>query len=146
MTLRIELRPHERILIGDCVVTNSDQRTRFVIEGHVPILREKDIMTAHAADTPAKRIYLSVQLMYTSREPRAHYEIYFALLSDFLRAAPSAKALIENINNQILTGNLYNALKDARKLINYEQDLVSNEKRSSALRKRGKANLQPARP
>ena len=146
MTLRIELKPHERILIGDCVVTNSDQRTRFVIEGHVPILREKDIMTAQAADTPAKRIYLSVQLMYTSREPRAHYEIYFALLSDFLRAAPSANDLIESINNQILTGNLYNALKDARKLITYEQDLVSNEKRRSALRKRGKANFQSARP
>jgi flagellar protein FlbT len=146
MTLRIELKPHERILIGDCVITNSDQRTRFVIEGHVPILREKDIMTAHTADTPGKRIYLSVQLMYTSRDPRAHYEIYFALLRDFLRAAPSARTLIENINNQILTGNLYNALKDARKLINYEQDLVSNEKRRSALRKRGKANLQPARP
>lgn len=146
MTLRIELKPHERILIGDCVVTNSDQRTRFVIEGHVPILREKDIMTAQTADTPGKRIYLSVQLMYTSRDPRAHYEIYFALLRDFLRAAPSARTLIENINNQILTGNLYNALKDARKLITYEQDLVSNEKRRSALRKRGKANLQPARP
>jgi flagellar protein FlbT len=146
MTLRIELKPHERILIGDCVVTNSDQRTRFVVEGHVPILREKDIMTAQAADTPAKRIYLSVQLMYTSRDPRAQYEIYFALLRDFLRAAPSANKLIENINNQILTGNLYNALKDARKLITYEQDLVSNEKRRSALRKRGKANIQPARP
>ena len=146
MTLRIELKPHERILIGDCVVTNSDQRTRFVIEGHVPILREKDIMTSEAADSPAKRIYLSVQLMYTSREPRAHYDIYFALLRDFLRAAPSAHELIESINNQILTGNLYNALKDARKLITYEQDLVSNEKRRSALRKRGKANLQPARP
>nr|QMS48199.1 blr5847 [uncultured bacterium] len=103
-------------------------------------------MTAQTADTPAKRIYLSVQLMYTSHEPRAHYEIYFALLRDFLRAAPSARTLIENINNQILTGDLYNALKDARKLITYEQDLVSNEKRRSALRKRGKANPQPARP
>lgn len=146
MTLRIELKPRERILIGDCVLTNSDQRTRFVIEGRVPILREKDIMTAKGADTPAKRIYLAVQLMYTSREPRAHYEIYFALLSDFLRAAPSARSLIENINNRILTGDLYNALKTARQLITYEQDLVSNEKRRTALRKRGKANLQSARP
>jgi len=146
MTLRIELRPRERILIGDCVITNSDQRTRFVIEGHVPILREKDIMTAQGADTPAKRIYLCVQLMYTSREPRAHYEIYFALLTEFVRAAPSAWPLIESINNQILTGNLYNALKDARKLITYEQDLLADENRRTALRKRGKADLQPARP
>ncbi|HVV80473.1 MAG TPA: flagellar biosynthesis repressor FlbT [Pseudolabrys sp.] len=146
MTLRIELKPHERILIGDCVITNSDQRARFVIEGRTPVLREKDIMTAEAADTPAKRIYLSVQLMYTSRDPGAHNEIYFALLGDFLRAAPSARALIESINNQILTGNLYNALKDARKLITFEQDLLSNEKRRTALRKRGKANLESAQP
>jgi len=39
-----------------------------MIEGHVPILREKDILTAERADTPAKRIYLAVQLMYTSKE------------------------------------------------------------------------------
>jgi flagellar protein FlbT len=27
MALKVELKPGERILIGDCVVTNSDQRT-----------------------------------------------------------------------------------------------------------------------
>ena len=45
MALKIELKPNERILLGDCVVTNADQRARLVIEGTVPILREKDIMT-----------------------------------------------------------------------------------------------------
>ena len=66
MALKIELKPNERLILGDCVVTNSDQRTRLVIEGKVPILREKDVMTLARADTPAKRIYLLVQLMYTS--------------------------------------------------------------------------------
>ena len=33
MTLRIELKPGERILIGECVITNSDQRARFVVDG-----------------------------------------------------------------------------------------------------------------
>ena len=74
MALRIELKPGERILIGECVITNSDQRTTFVIDGRTPILREKDIMSAKRADTPAKRVYLAVQLMYTSREPRDHHE------------------------------------------------------------------------
>ena len=54
MALRIELKPGERILIGECVITNSDQRARFVVDGRTPILREKDIMTAKRADTPAK--------------------------------------------------------------------------------------------
>src|SRR3954451_4599219 len=122
MSLRIELKPGERILIGDCVITNSDQRTRFVVDGRTPILREKHIMSARRADTPAKRIYLAVQLMYASRDPRTHHETYFALLRDFVAAAPSSWPLIENINNQILTGDLYNALKTTRKLIKFEQE------------------------
>ncbi len=71
MALRIELKPGERILIGESVLINSDQRATFLIEGSAPILREKDIVTPEQADTPAKRIYLAVQLMYTSRDPRA---------------------------------------------------------------------------
>ena len=67
MALKLELKPNERVILGDCVVTNTDKRTRLVIEGAVPILREKDIMTAGLADTPAKRIYLAVQRMYTSK-------------------------------------------------------------------------------
>ena len=46
VALKIELKPDERVILGDCVITNDDQRTRLVIEGRSPILREKDIMTA----------------------------------------------------------------------------------------------------
>ena len=28
MALKVELKPHERIIIGNCVITNSDQRAR----------------------------------------------------------------------------------------------------------------------
>jgi len=143
MSLRIELKPRERILIGECVITNSDQRTRFVVDGRTPILREKNIMTANRADTPAKRIYLAVQLMYLARDPRQHHDTYFALLRDFVEAAPSAWPLVENINNQILSGDLYNALKSTRKLIKLEQELLNDGRRTS-LRKRGKADRQPA--
>ena len=143
MALRIELKRGERILIGECVITNSDQRACFVVDGRTPILREKDIMTARRADTPAKRVYLAVQLMYTSREPREHHETYFALLRDFIAAAPSSWPLIENINNQILSGDLYKALKTTRKLIKFEQELLSHEGSRPPLRKRGKADLRP---
>ncbi len=102
MALKVELKPGERIIIGDCVVTNTDQRTRLVIDGETPILREKDILTRKTADTPAKRIYLAIQLMYTSKDPGPHHEIYFSLLRDILRAAPSTLPIIENINNSYL--------------------------------------------
>jgi flagellar biosynthesis repressor protein FlbT len=144
MALKVELKPGERIILGECVVTNHDQRTRLVIEGHVPILREKDILTVEHADSPAKRIYLAVQLMYTSRDPRMHHEVYFTLVRDILKAAPSVWPYIESINNHILTGEMYKALKDAKKLIAYEQELLSNAKRGAGLRFGSEADRKSA--
>ena len=89
MALKVELKPGERILIGDCVVTNGDQRTRLLIEGRGADPAREGHHDAERADTPAKRIYLAVQLMYTSRDPRAHHEVYFALMRDIIQAAPS---------------------------------------------------------
>ena len=135
MALKVELKPGERILIGECVVTNGDQRTRLLIEGAAPILREKDIMTAERADSPAKRIYLAVQLMYTSREAKPHHELYFSLVRDIVKAAPSTWGLIEAINNHILTGEMYKALKESKKLIAYEEELLTNATRGPSVRK-----------
>jgi flagellar protein FlbT len=126
MGLKVELKPGERIIIGDSIVTNDDQRTRLVIEGDAPILREKDIMTSEAADTPCKKIYLVVQLMYLSRDPAVHHELYFNLMKETLDAAPSTKPYFDRINNQILTGNVYKALKDTQSLIDYEKELLAN--------------------
>lgn len=126
MALRIELKPGERILIGESVLINNDQRATFLVEGSAPILREKDIITPEEADTPAKRIYLAVQLMYTSRDPRAHHDVYFALMRDIVQAAPSTWSYVETINNRILTGDLYKALKEAKNLVHYEQELLQN--------------------
>lgn len=142
MSLRIELKPGERILIGECIITNDSQRSSFLIDGKVPVLREKDIMTAARATTPATRIYLAIQLMYTSRDPRAHHEAYFSLMRDLVQAAPSAWQHVEIINNHILTGDMYKALKEARKLITYEQELLSNAKSGPRLRKSRKTGLQ----
>ena len=81
MALKVELKPHERIIIGSCVITNTDQRARLLIDGdNIPILREKDILTPDIADTPAKLIYLAVQLMYISPDARANHGTYFNLI------------------------------------------------------------------
>jgi flagellar biosynthesis repressor protein FlbT len=129
MGLKIELKPGERVILGDCVLTNHDQRTRLLVEGTAPILREKDIMTESRADTPAKRIYLAVQLMYTTKDPAAYHELYFKLVRDITQAAPSMWPLIESINNQILTGALYKALKEVKRLIAYEKELLDHATR-----------------
>jgi flagellar protein FlbT len=126
MALKVELKPNERIIIGNSVIRNGEQRTRFFIEGDAPILREKDILTPATADTPAKKVYLAVQLMYLQNDLSTHNEIYFPLVRDFLGAAPSAMPLIAEINNRILSGDLYKALRSAKKLVAYEQDLMEH--------------------
>jgi flagellar biosynthesis repressor protein FlbT len=144
VSLKVELKPGERIIIGECVITNADQRTRLLIDGQAPILREKDILTTKTADSPAKRIYLAVQLMYTSRDPVVHHQLYFELVRDILGAAPSTWRYIEAINNQILTGQMYKALKEAKKLIAYESELIENAKRRTGLRSGGEAGRKSA--
>jgi flagellar protein FlbT len=126
MGLKVELKPGERIILGESIVTNGDQRTRLVIEGEAPILREKDIMTSETANTPCKRVYLLVQLMYLSREPKNHHEAYFRLVKEIIAAAPSTSPFFDRINNQILTGNNYKALKESQSLIEYEKELLAN--------------------
>jgi flagellar protein FlbT len=124
MALKVELRPHERIIVGNCVITNTDQRARLLIDGeNVPILRERDILTPETANTPAKLVYLAVQLMYISPDPQSQHGTYFNLVRDIVTAVPSSWPIIEGINNNIMNGDLYRALKDARKLIAYEDKL-----------------------
>ena len=131
MSLKVELKPGERLIIGNCVVTNSDQRARLFIDGHAPILREKDILTPETADSPAKRIYLTVQLMYLEDDTHRLQEQYFQFVDEILKAAPSMMPYVDEINNEILTGKLYKALKAASKLIRYEEDLLANAKPSA---------------
>lgn len=126
MALKVELKPGEKLLVGNCIITNSDQRTRLFIEGRAPILREKDILTAESANTPAKRIYLAVQLMYIEEDIDKTRETFFALVNDFIAAAPSSVEIVNQINNEILTGQLYKALKASQRLVEHEQDIILN--------------------
>jgi flagellar biosynthesis repressor protein FlbT len=141
--LKIELKPNERFMIGDCAVTNAGGRTRLVIEGDTPILREKDIMPLGRADTPAKRIYLVVQLMYTSQHAQDHDALYRKLTREMLKARPGARPFVEAINNRILTGDLYKALKETRKLIAYEKDAAQMNHASKTYAKIAKETASP---
>jgi hypothetical protein len=54
-----------------------------------------------------------------------HHEIYFTLVREFLEAVPSSGPAVSELNNRILSGDLYKALKAAKKLITYESKSCS---------------------
>jgi flagellar protein FlbT len=126
VALKVELKPGEKLLVGNCIITNSDQRTRLFISGSAPILREKDILTSETAVTPAKRIYLAIQLMYIDEDIEVAKDTYMQMSKDFVTAVPSSTPIVDQINNEILTGSLYKALKAAQRLIEYEQELLNH--------------------
>ena len=130
MPLKVELKAGERLIIGASLITNGNQRTKLYIEGSEPILRQKDILTPETTNSPAKHVYLSVQLMYLQGESENGelHARYVEFSRDFAQAAPSAQPILDDINNEILTGNLYKALRAAKRLITYEQELLSNAK------------------
>ena len=45
MGLKITLKPGERMIIGGAVITNGGQKSNFIVENKVPILRDKDILS-----------------------------------------------------------------------------------------------------
>ena len=134
MALRIELKPRERFILGGAVIQNGDARSEWVLENNVPILRGKNIMSLEEADTPCKRVYFLIQLMYVEGgNLEGHQDTYWELVRDIVRAAPSLLGPIDAINEHLVGGRYYEALKLTRKLINEEERLIHHADAGSGL-------------
>jgi flagellar biosynthesis repressor protein FlbT len=125
MPLRVELKPFERIIIGETVIINSGTRTSFLIDGEAPILREKDTVTAETANTPVKRLYLCVQTMYLKNDIPRYRAAYLGLIRDLRETIPGSRDLVDVVNDHISGGSLYKALKEIRKLMKVEEQLLA---------------------
>jgi flagellar biosynthesis repressor protein FlbT len=127
MSLKITLKSNERLIVGGAVVKNGGKGTVLYIENTIPILREKDILGEKDANTPCKRVYFTIQLMYIDEANVPQYQsAYSELAGEILRAAPSTASFLEQISERVLAENYYQALKTARNLIDYEEELLKN--------------------
>ena len=132
MALKINLRPGERIIVGGAVITNGKNAASLLVANSVPILRQKDILTESQAITPCRRIYLVVQLMYIEPANLAwHHNTYWSLVKSVVKAAPSTLSLIDRMSDLILNNRYYQALKVAKKLIEYEEEAIRHARRST---------------
>jgi len=128
MALKITLKPNEKMIVGGAVVTNGNARnTNLIIENNVPVLRRKDILSEKDATSPCSRIYFLIQLMYIDEENLQTYQhTYWKLVHELLGANPKLTGYIDQMNEQIVGGNYYRALKFASELINYEQEVLKH--------------------
>jgi flagellar biosynthesis repressor protein FlbT len=128
MALKITLKPGERMIIGGAVITNANSTScDLVIENKTSILRQKDILSEEKVNSPCRRIYYAIQLMYIDEHNLAAYhKVYWDLIRDLVRAAPSTLVLIDSISEHILHRRYYQALKLTKRLIDYEQEAIQH--------------------
>lgn len=123
MPLRLTLKPHEKIFIGGAVVVNGAARAELTLLNNCAVLRQSDILTESTADTPAKRLYLLVQLMYMDSENLVGYHAKFwAMAEEFLSSHPDTRELLSAISQEVAQGSHYRALRLAKKLIVAEKE------------------------
>lgn len=126
MALKISLKPGEKMIIGGAVIKNGDSKAEIFIENKVLLLREKDILSEADARTVAQKIYFTVQLMYIDQENLIdHHNTYWNYVKELTKAAPSTISIIDQISEKIVGNHYYQALKLARKLIDYEKEIMS---------------------
>lgn len=128
MPLKLSLKPGEKFVLNGAVLANGDKRTSLVIQNKACILREKDIMQVEDADTPARRIYFPIMMMYLDSETADTYYSQFALrMTEFMQAISDRRvlALCVEISKDVMNGQYYKALVQCRTLFDFEQERLN---------------------
>jgi flagellar protein FlbT len=128
MPLKLTLKPGEKFVLNGAVLANGDKRTSLVIQNKACVLREKDIMQVEDADTPARRIYFPIMMMYLDAETADTYYSQFALrMTEFMQAVSDRKALAlcVEISKDVMNGAYYKALVQCRALFDFEQERLN---------------------
>lgn len=129
MGLKLTLKPGERIAVNGAVIVNGDRRTEFVVENRASVLRERDIMRAEEATTPARRVYLPVMMMALDLVSRKDaFGEFERRLTEFAGAVSDqgALALCLKISAAVANGAYYKALGHCRALIEFETERLSH--------------------
>jgi flagellar protein FlbT len=132
MPLKITLKPGERVFIGTATVaTTSDQVVVLLVDGQLPVLREKDFLPEHLATSEPRKLYLLIQNAYLAGASNLNAQTFSQIVGKCLSADAGAQSWIAEIDNYVTSGSLYKALKPARHLVQFTEGVVTPGDRSS---------------
>lgn len=129
MPLKLSLKPHEKFVLNGAVVQNGDRRGVLLLQNKASVLREKDIMQADEANSPSRRIYFPVMMMYLDESDSSSYhEEFIRRLQEFMGVITNPTVLADcvNISKLVLQREYYKALTLCRKLIEYEDQRLGH--------------------
>lgn len=128
MPLKLSLKPGEKFVLNGAVLANGDKRASLVIQNKASVLREKDILQPEDANTPARRIYFPIMMMYLDADSADTYYTQFVLrMTEFMEAVRDRNALATcvDISGDVMTGAYYKALVKCKTLFDFEQERMS---------------------
>lgn len=116
MTLKITLKPGEGFMIGAAhVEIVSKTNCTVLIEGDEPVLRaDYAIRPKQVVDT-STRLRHVLQKMYQHGDVAAFHDEYFTLTQQLLAEKPEVVAWITQTNKHLIAGDLYEAIKTAKR-------------------------------
>lgn len=127
MPLKIQLKPKERVIINGAVVEgHPDSRTEIVVLNNASVMRQKHILQEADADTPVKRLYFALQMMYIDEDARdAYMDLYRGYFKDLDNtfSLPTIKVSLKLLNDAVEKSKFYDAMKISRDLIKVEAEL-----------------------
>lgn len=129
MPLKLSLKPGEKFVLNGAVVQNGERRGVLVLQNKASVLREKDIMQQEEANTPARRIYFPVMMMYLDEAGAdRYYDEFVRRMSEFMGAIRNPEILAEcvNVSKFCMEREYYRALIACRKLIEYEDERLGH--------------------
>jgi flagellar protein FlbT len=129
LPLKLSLKPGEKFVLNGAVVQNGDRRAVLVLQNKASVLREKDILQAEEANTPARRIYFPVMMMYLDEASAdRYYDEFVRRLTEFMGVISNPAVLADcvNISKHCMGREYYKALMLCRKLIEYEDERLGN--------------------
>ena len=129
MPLKLSLKAGEKFVLNGAVVQNGDRRGALILQNKASVLREKDIMQEDEVNSPSRRIYFPVMMMYLDEAGASrYYDEFVRRLSEFMGAVRNPDILADcvNISRHAMAREYYKALMLCRKLIEYEDERLGN--------------------
>jgi len=128
MPLRIRLKPGEKTVVNGAVLSiDGDRATTLVLHNTASVLRGKDILLPENADTPVKRIYLAVQMLYLDPDGAESYAREFEdRLADVLGVieTPSVREQLDQVRALVDDRQYYSAMSRLRDVLRFERRLL----------------------
>jgi flagellar protein FlbT len=129
LPLKLSLKPGEKFVLNGAVVQNGDRRASLILQNKASVLREKDIMQAEDATSPARHIYFPVMMMYLDEAgAQRYYDEFAKRLTEFMGVIRNPNILTDclSVSRHVMAKEYYKALMLARKLIEYEDERLGH--------------------